>query len=250
MQIRFALVAALLAFGGAVSAQDATKVYTLDSCPVSGDKLGDDAVVKEISGREVRFCGEECAKDFAESAADWFEEIDARMAAAQRRYYTLKTCPVSGEPLDADSAEEAMIGNRLVLLCCGKCKGGVAAKQADILKKLDAAAVEAQAKAYPLKTCPVSGGELGKMGEPYQTVLAGRVVKLCCKDCLPKLLKNPGKFLATIDAAWKKAGFPGAMKGDDDDHDVMGDDDDMGDHDMGDDDDDDDRGGDDDRDDD
>ncbi|MBC7367475.1 MAG: hypothetical protein H7343_11810 [Undibacterium sp.] len=59
---------------------------------------------------------------------------------------------------------------------------------------------------YPLKTCVVSGGKLGGMGQPVEYVCqqAGqpdRIVIFCCKSCINKFEKEPAKFLAKLDAA-------------------------------------------------
>ena len=60
--------------------------------------------------------------------------------------------------------------------------------------------------AYPLKTCVVSGGKLGGMGQPVEYVShqAGqpdRTVIFCCRACIKKFEKEPAKFLAKLDAA-------------------------------------------------
>ena len=64
-----------------------------------------------------------------------------------------------------------------------------------------AAAVEPNAKPYPLKTCVVSGEELGKMGEPFRFTYKGQEIKLCCKGCEKDFNKEPEKFLQKIAAA-------------------------------------------------
>jgi hypothetical protein len=53
--------------------------------------------------------------------------------------------------------------------------------------------------AYPLKTCVVSGEDLGK--EPYVFTHNGQTVKLCCKDCLAKFDKEPDNYMAKLAAA-------------------------------------------------
>jgi hypothetical protein len=57
------------------------------------------------------------------------------------------------------------------------------------------------AKPYPLKTCLVSGEELGKMGEPFRFTYKGQEIKLCCKGCEKDFNKEPEKFLQKIAAA-------------------------------------------------
>jgi hypothetical protein len=64
-----------------------------------------------------------------------------------------------------------------------------------------AAAVDPNAKPYPLKACLVSGEELGKMGEPFRLVYKGQEIKLCCKGCEKDFNKEPEKFLQKIAAA-------------------------------------------------
>lgn len=54
---------------------------------------------------------------------------------------------------------------------------------------------------YPLNVCVVDGMKLGSMGDPYVFVYEGQEIKLCCSNCKPDFLKNPGKYLKKIHAA-------------------------------------------------
>ena len=84
-------LAALLALGLAVRAEDAAKktdTYPLTTCVVSGEELGEhgDPVVFNYEGREVRFCCKDCKKDFLKDPAKYLKMIDdaaAKKAAAQ-----------------------------------------------------------------------------------------------------------------------------------------------------------------------
>jgi YHS domain-containing protein len=69
------------------------------------------------------------------------------------------------------------------------------------LPKSPAAAADPNAKPYPLKTCVVSGEELGKMGEPMRFIFKGQEIKFCCKGCDKDFQKEPEKFLQKIAAA-------------------------------------------------
>lgn len=62
--------------------------------------------------------------------------------------------------------------------------------------KKDAAAPDA----YPLKTCPVSGKELGSKGEPVSLVQDGREVKLCCAGCEKPFKNDAAAMMKKIDA--------------------------------------------------
>lgn len=64
-----------------------------------------------------------------------------------------------------------------------------------------ASAADPSVKPYPLKTCVVSGEELGKMGEPFRLTYKGQEIKLCCKGCEKDFNKEPEKFLQKIAAA-------------------------------------------------
>jgi YHS domain-containing protein len=57
----------------------------------------------------------------------------------------------------------------------------------------------ASAGSYPLKTCVVSGEDLGD--KPYTFTHNGQTVKLCCKDCLAKFDKDPDKYMAKLNEA-------------------------------------------------
>lgn len=52
---------------------------------------------------------------------------------------------------------------------------------------------------YPLNVCPVSGEELGSMGDPIVFNHQGRDIRFCCAGCTPRFEADPAKFLAIID---------------------------------------------------
>jgi YHS domain-containing protein len=55
------------------------KPYTLDTCIVSGEKLGGmgEAVVVVRDGREIKFCCKGCIKTFDKDPATFIKKIDA-----------------------------------------------------------------------------------------------------------------------------------------------------------------------------
>lgn len=188
-----------------------TEPYALTTCPVSGEELGamDDTIVKQYDGREVRFCCKDCIKKFEADKEGYWKKIDAQIVRDQLRYYPATTCVVSGEPLvenGEDIANNFVYGNRLVRLCCKMCERKFKADPTKFIEKLDKAAAEAQRADYPLDTCVVRGGKLGAMGEPAEMVVAGRLVRLCCAMCKPKVMADPAKYIAAIDKAWQAQG--------------------------------------------
>ncbi len=50
---------------------------------------------------------------------------------------------------------------------------------------------------YPLDTCPVSGHELGSMGEPVVAEYEGREVRFCCDGC-------PSAFEQDMESHWEE----------------------------------------------
>lgn len=179
--------------------------YPLDICPITGKKLGTmgDPVTKLYDGREVRFCCPACSPKFEKDLKASVAALDEKIIKDQTPLYPLKTSVVTGEDLPAKPFE-FVYGNRLIRV-------GAESEKADFLKdaekfmgELDKAVVAAQGKDYPLKTCPVSKDEFGgDMGKPVDLVVAGRLIRLCCKDCKKDIEKDPAKFIAAYDAARK-----------------------------------------------
>jgi YHS domain-containing protein len=53
---------------------------------------------------------------------------------------------------------------------------------------------------YPLKTCVVSGKELGAMGKPVAYTYDGVEVQFCCSSCVDDFEADPAKYLAKLPA--------------------------------------------------
>jgi len=127
---------------------------------------------------------------------------DLEVIAKQLPSYPLTQCPVSHEALDAMGKPMDIVHEgRLVRLCCKSCVKEFKKDPAATFKAIDEAVVAQQRDSYPLKTCPVSGEELGGMGAPIEHVYGTRLVRLCCKSCVKGFQKDPAKVMATIDAA-------------------------------------------------
>ncbi len=112
-------------------------VMTDDDLPLPGspdsDKLREIVVLNDL----VRLCCPGCIKKVKKDPAKFVATVEAAVMAAQKKTYALTTCPVSGEALDADSAE-IVLGERLVRLCCGGCAKKALQDPAAIYAKLDA----------------------------------------------------------------------------------------------------------------
>lgn len=81
---------------------------------------------------------------------------------------------------------------------CGGCCASLPLKATQV--------AAADAPAYPLGTCVVSGEKLGEMGKPIDYThkeegKSDRLVRFCCKMCVGKFKKDPAKYLKLIDDA-------------------------------------------------
>lgn len=186
-------------------------VYALDTCPVSGEKLGSmgDPVVKEyrtkFGMREVRFCCDGCVEPFNKELEENIKEIDEKLIEQQKAHYPLKECIVSGRSLEeSDTVFDIIYQGRLVRFCCPGCPSRFMADPDRYMVRLDEAIIKQQREHYPLDTCVVAGGKLGSMGEPDDIIVGGTLVRFCCAGCRGGFKDNPMKHLATIRDAWRK----------------------------------------------
>jgi hypothetical protein len=198
--------------GGPEKAQDPAKAtarvgdaFAFDTCPISGKKLGSmgDPIVKVYDGREVRYCCGGCPKKFEKDLVASFEKLDAKILEDQMALYPLKTSIVTGKDLPAKPID-FVFGNRLIRVGSDKEKAEFRKDSGKFLATLDKAVVAEQGKDYVLKACPSSGEAYGgDMRDAVDLVVAGRLVRLCCKDCTKDVEKEPAKFVAIVDAARK-----------------------------------------------
>ena len=195
-------IALIVAIASPVFAADTVvgDPYPLDKCPLSGKALKADSPVAVKDGREFRFCCDNCKGKLETDAAAVIGKADAAIIEKEKASYPLDTCVMSGQKL-GDKAVDCVINNRLVRFCCKDCVDSFKKDVAGNLKKLDAAVIEKQKGSYTAKKCPVSGEELGKMGDPYTVVIANQMVELCCKGCEKKLRAEPAKYMAAATGA-------------------------------------------------
>ncbi|MDP1661725.1 MAG: hypothetical protein Q8L55_07400 [Phycisphaerales bacterium] len=191
-------------------------LYPFGTCAVLGKKLGSmgDPIIKVYDGREVRFCCPGCPPKFEKDLAASLKKLDEKIVADQTPIYPLKTSVVSGKALPPKPVD-VVSGNRLVRLADESEKAALSKEPAKFIAELDKAVIAAQSKDYPasLDTCPASGEKLNaEMGKPFDIVIAGRLVRLCCAGCDVDARKEPAKMIAAVDATRKAAGAGGAKK--------------------------------------
>ncbi len=186
-------------------AEDGGRPYTLDTCAVSGEKLGSmgEPIVKVYDGREVRFCCDGCIGGFEADKAGYFAKVDEAMIRQQLMHYPLTTCAVRGGELGGMGEPVNMIhDNRLVRFCCSGCIKAFKADPEKHFAEMDAKIIAQQAPAYPLTDCPVGEhAHGGADGASYDIVYMNRLVRLCCEGCEPKLYADPASYMAKLDKA-------------------------------------------------
>lgn len=182
--------------------------YTLDTCAVSGEKLGSmgDPVVNQYDGREIRFCCEGCVDEFEADVPASLAKVDEAMVKQQLAHYPLDTCAVRGGKLGSMGEPVNMIhDNRLARFCCAGCISAFNADPEKYFAQMDEKIIAAQAPGYPMTECPVGGHGPEEEGGWYDVVYMNRLVRLCCEGCEWKLHANPAGYLAKLDRAYADA---------------------------------------------
>lgn len=182
--------------------------YPLDMCIISGEKLGSmgKPVILNHEGRELRLCCGGCIERFRAEPAKFVKSLDERIVTSELMHYEVDTCIVAGGRLGSMGAPVNFVyRNRLVRFCCAACIPTFESDPAKFLAALDRQIIERQSAAYPLATCVVADSRLGSMGDPVDHVYGNRLVRFCCASCIPGFEKEPGTFMAKIDAAYADA---------------------------------------------
>ena len=108
--------------------RDQKPFYPLDTCLVSGEKLDSNAVDIVYLNRLIRLSNKDHVTELRKDPSKYIEKLDQAVIAKQGPKYSAKTCPVSTEALGGEMGPpvDYVVGNRLVRLCCPKCKKQIA----------------------------------------------------------------------------------------------------------------------------
>lgn len=119
-------------------AEKKVKPYPLNTCAVTGEKLGGDHGEPHVfvyKGQEVKLCCEDCKGDFEKQPAKFMAKIDE--ANKKVKAYPLNTCIVSDEKLGSMGEPHAFVHNgQEIKLCCKECKKDFDKDSAKYLKKI------------------------------------------------------------------------------------------------------------------
>lgn len=177
--------------------------YYLANCPIMSGRTMDPArgVVKEYEGREVRFCCQRCEGRFDSDPAATLAKMDELLIADQLPLYPLTDCLVMEGHEMGDDAVNMIYKNRLVRFCCEGCIAEFESDPETYLHKLDKAAADAQSESYPMTDCVVAQHAVADGEHPTEVVVGGRLIRLCCPDCMTELLRNPAEYVKALDDA-------------------------------------------------
>ncbi|MCH7791021.1 MAG: hypothetical protein IID31_01915 [Planctomycetes bacterium] len=137
-------------------------------------------------------------------------------------------CPISKRPVDPEAATLQYNGHTIGF-CCPNCESKF--KAWDEQKKDDFVRVsmmhlthpageehaghdmavnptERTGDLYLLNTCPISGEELGEMGDAIVKVYDGREVRFCCKGCIEDFEADPAAHWKTVNEQIIKRQMP------------------------------------------
>jgi YHS domain-containing protein len=130
--------------------------------------------------------------------------------ARQGDVYPLDRCIVSGEELGSKGeAVSRVYDGREVRFCCEGCIQEFEANKEKYLQKADAEIIAQQKDRYPLTQCVVMPED--EIDPKLDYVVNNRLVRVCCRDCVKDIAKEPAKYLAEIDKAViekQKASYP------------------------------------------
>jgi YHS domain-containing protein len=146
--------------------KDQTPRYPLDTCVVSGKKLGENdrpPVDLVVGNRLFRLCCGGCVRKVREDPAAYVAKLDAAVVKARKEDYPLDTCVISGgklggmgEPVDYVHA------GRLVRFCCAGCIPKFRKDPLTALAKIDAEAAKRAGEGAAADEDSDSDGESGE----------------------------------------------------------------------------------------
>jgi hypothetical protein len=131
--------------------------------------------------------------------------VGMQIVFAENWPYPLNSCLSCGGPLDESTQATTLVSSgRELKFCCLECVAPFIKDPSAGIASLESQIIASQKESYPLRTCIISGHELGGMGEPVEYVHGNSLVRFCCAACIEPFEKGAVKFLAQIEAARAK----------------------------------------------
>lgn len=131
-----------------------------------------------------------------------FAVPQSSMADGKPFDYPLSSCLTCGDVL-GDATVIMTHAGRELKFCCLECVGTYTKSPETYISNLEEQIKISQRANYPLTVCPVSGHELGSMGDPVEYVSGNTLVKFCCGACIEKFENDRDQFLKKLNDARK-----------------------------------------------
>lgn len=130
-----------------IAAQSAN--YALDTCPVSGKKIGSMGKGHEmiVAGTLVRLCCDKCVDKAKKDADKTVAAVKNAAYEKQKAAYAMTKCVVSGHDLDPADTTDVMYGLTLVRLCCEDCVDDLKKNPTEVIAKISTNAKPAKSEA-------------------------------------------------------------------------------------------------------
>ena len=140
-----------------IAAQKAA--YPLDTCPVSGKKIGSmgDGHEMVLAGTLVRLCCDHCVGKATKNAAKIVADVKNAAYEKQKAAYSTAKCVVSGHDIDPAEATDVMYGTTLVRLCCEDCVDELKEQPDKFLTKLTPSAKPTKGEDQPVEPAKKKG---------------------------------------------------------------------------------------------
>ena len=181
------------------------EAYPLDTCPVSGEKLGANAVTvvlsgmkdAKLNGTQMKFCCSKCEAAFKADPAKFTAKLDDQISKAAGSYPLANCLIMSDEAVGAD-AKTVVFHNRVYKFCCKKCIAKFEKDPSKYETAYETALIAKLKPGYKATKCPVSGEAID--ANSTDVIIGGRLVRTCCPKCADKAKADPKGTLGKIDA--------------------------------------------------
>lgn len=205
--------------------EGSAKRYRYDLLPDGKGGLAAPANLSQIVGRQIEIDFQLVGLPGSGNRPLNLQEVTTipagKQQLAEAAIARQKICPVSGKPLGSmGEPVKVMVGDKPIYLCCKGCVKKVQAQPAEYLAR--ASSGDSPAAGTPRgeevrpgvfkvsaadapfiaaqKLCPVMDEPLDSMGGPFQVDADGKAIYICCPGCAKKIVAEPQKYLAALQA--------------------------------------------------
>lgn len=158
----------------------------LPNCPVMGEAI-DFSVKTMTKDGPVYFCCAGCIGKYEKDPKKYAEQLASQRSALAKMERVQVSCPVNGKPVDTKLTTK--VDGTAVAFCSKTCLADYEKAPATFKAKLE--------DSFSYQTlCPISRDKIDPTA--YSDLSTGQRIYFCCKDCGPKFLKDPAKYVSML----------------------------------------------------